>query len=155
MLIRPLTPLKLLMMKIIIMKQQKILEILAEGGSISVYKYDNTTRKDLPKSFFVWHTGEMGLEDDYYTTNSENNDLTDDEKTDFSLFWQKLLETYPVVYHLYLDYLHPDYKSYILKDLLRKTKYGELRINELPSLDSWLKHLGKGLNDFIDESNIY
>ena len=137
------------------MKQQKILEILAEGGSISVYKYDNTTQTYLPKSFFVWHTGEMGPEDDYYSASSETKNLTDNEKTDFKLFWQKLVETYPLVYHLYLDYLHPDYKAYILKDLLRKTKSGELRINELPSLNSWLKHLGKDRDYFIDESNIY
>ena len=121
------------------MKKEKILQILAEGGGIEVYRnFIGKNENNNPEYLFFWSTNEKLISE-----GSNGIALTSKRKPikHFIQLWNILLKKYPNLYELHLEYLHNDYKIEILYDLRKKILSKKININELYSLDSWLNNL--------------
>ena len=87
---------------------EKIFEILAEGGSIIGYRSFVRFEKDKrPNYLFNWTTNEIGLDDEgRFSSKSEMS------KQNFSRFWKKIVQKYPLIYDLHPTFI-PEY--YLVK----------------------------------------
>jgi len=122
---------------------EKIFEILAEGGSIIGYRSFVGFEKDKrPNYLFNWTTNEIGLDDEgRFSSKSEMS------KQNFSRFWKKIVQKYPLIYDLHPTFIHSEYQIEIAKNLRNKIQNGE----DIYNLENWSRILEILVNDIINK----
>lgn len=122
---------------------EKIFEILAEGGSIIGYRSFVGFEKDKrPNYLFNWTTNEIGLDDEgRFSSKSEMS------KQNFSRFWKKIVQKYPLIYDLHPTFIHSEYQIEIAKNLRNKIQNGE----DIYNLENWSRILEIPVNEIINK----
>ena len=132
-------------------KTELIVEILAEGGGLDIFR--TWVKNEKGKPVFAYHssTVEMGLEDD------EKGMISTGESriTSIENFFESLLKKYHNLFELGVGYIHPDCKQRIANFMMIKIAEAKLDVSRMYGLDTWLEHLNLRREVLPEPADIY
>lgn len=125
-----------------------ILKLMAEGGTLNVYRTYMGFNKDNSSDYsYFYSTNEMGLEDSDKGFSKNAIDLSE---TNLS----KLLTTINKKFQiktLYPEYINPSYNVEIIDFLRKLIKLNDIKLNDFRSINSWMEKLNINENTLSDE----